>query len=345
VHVLDSSTGERIDGFELTASQRRGGDFEVDQVTVCGEQGRCFVAFDRAYGTARVQAWQREVGKVLNLTLHADYLADAAISSDETRIAVATDQGRFLLFKVDGIPRSVLSGLGSYPHLTTLEDGGFLVASAEGRLSRVSPEGALAFSVHLATARAPTVDETYAALRRAPLLSLRPPPSAAGDIPCDLFYWYAQRPGGGLELINWQPGKAIDFRWMHAVQAGLRFPRSRRYKVTIRAAAKYFDQEPQNQPSWDSILEMREQVVRNERPAPEFRLLIDGERVGHARPEGGKLVPFTTERITRGWATLSPAEDEFTVFSGTIDAPGGIHRLGLEARNMVDCYATRITIE
>jgi hypothetical protein len=100
-----------------------------------------------------------------------------------------------------------------------------------------------------------------------------------------------------------------------------------------------------NQPSWDPILKVRDQVVKNERPAPAFTLYLNGKPVGTLTPEGGALKPFVTERITKGWSKLDPKPEEFTTFTGTIDAPAGSGQLAIAPTGMTDCWMTELRVE
>jgi hypothetical protein len=167
---------------------------------------------------------------------------------------------------------------------------------------------------------------------------------AQGAVPLEQFYWYMRTDDGELKMINWQPQKVADFRWMDAIQAKLQFPEARTYALTLKAAAKCFDEEPLAQPNWEAILAMRKKVVRNERPEPRFRIFVDGKPAGLAKPEGGALKPFVTPPVKEGWATLDPKDEELTTFTAQVDAAAGPHVLAIQAENMQDCYVKILEI-
>lgn len=100
-----------------------------------------------------------------------------------------------------------------------------------------------------------------------------------------------------------------------------------------------------NQPSWDALLAIRDALIVNERPAPTFRIYLNGHEAGQLTPEGGKLKPFVTRRITAGAAELKPKPEDFTTFTGEIEAAAGVHRLGIGALNMEDCVVNSVRIE
>jgi hypothetical protein len=184
-----------------------------------------------------------------------------------------------------------------------------------------------------------------AGYRGAKWLSWFTPPSATGDLPLTNFRLHLRDQDGTLRMVTWPAGKTVDFRWSDAVQGPVLFPKAGSYKVTVKAAAKYFDDLPMNQPSWDPILKVRDQVVKNERPAPIFTLSLNGKPVGTLTPEGGALKSFKTERITKGWAKLDPKPEEFTTFTGTIDVPAGSGQLAIAPTGMTDCWMTELRVE
>lgn len=151
--------------------------------------------------------------------------------------------------------------------------------------------------------------------------------------------------GEALTLVNQSPGDTLDFRWLDVGQASVQFPAAKTYRVTIKAAAKYHDDQPMNQPNWDALLAIRDALIVNDRPAPVFRIYLGGKEVGQLTPEGGKLKPFVTQRITQGFAGLNPKPQDFTTFTGEIEAPAGINIFGIGALNMEDCVVNSVRIE
>jgi hypothetical protein len=137
----------------------------------------------------------------------------------------------------------------------------------------------------------------------------------------------------------------LDFRWLDIAQGLVKIPATKSYTVTMRAAAKYFDDTPLAQSSWGSILKMRGEIIKNERPSPAFQIWVDGKVISTVAPQGGILQPFVTPAIKEGWAILKPKENEYTTFTTTIELPAGNHLLGIQPMNMEDCFMLDLVVK
>jgi hypothetical protein len=339
--VTDAKAGKTISGFHLTARKANwSAPFTIEQQLLMTDG--VLVAFQRTVGGTGVQWYARAAGTVKTLPLETAYLCDAALSTDGKLLAACGMEGEVVVTATAG-ERIVRTLTGPYPRLFPLPDGGFAVGTAEGKVVILDNTGVKARTIDLSGGRfAPDAD--YAVLRTGPLLSWATPAALDGPLPLKNFYWYLRDVDGSLKMVNWSPTAVLDFRWMDAVQGQVRIPAAKHATVTIRAAAKYFDEHPITQSGWASIVALRDALVKNERPAPLFRLYLDGKPIGTATPVGGTLVKFTTVDPKEGWAILKPKDDEFTTFTGEIDLPAGDHLLGIEQVGMQDCYATTVTI-
>jgi len=338
--VTDTTAGAALEGFRFTGERLRLSE------TADGEACAVYRLFTGENG---VQLYRRVAGDVIELSLPTDYLCGVAFSADGKRLALAGREGGVRLFAVaDG---RELGGFkaGAYPRLFALPDGGFAVGSSDGLLTLAGADGRVRKTIDLDAAtrvQAEHPEAIYARYRAARLLHWDTPPNAAGEVPLDTFRLHLRDQDGELRRVTWPAGKTVDFRWSDAVQGSVNFPKAGVYEVTITAAAKYFDDLPMNQPSWDPILNVRDQVVVNERPAPHFRLRVNGRPVGTIAPVDDKLVPFKTERVTVGWAKLEPKPEEFTAFRGRIEVPAaGPMQLAIEAVGMTDCVVTGLRVE
>lgn len=338
IQLTDSRTGKTINGFHLTATRPYNKPFTVEQMLLEGKSGDTLLAFRRFTGEQTAQVYSRATGRVADVTLHTAYLTDAALSRDEKLVAVCGAEGDVKIADLSGKVLATLQ-TGPYPRLIPLRDGGFAIGTGDGLLTVLDRTGKERFTRDLIalTAGANPEDE-YRSSQATRLLNWSNPPIVQGALPAENFFWYLRDEDGSLKLVNQSPGNIIDFRWMDAVQGEVQFPASKTYTITLRAAAKYFDDEPLAQPSWKSIVDIRNTVVKNERPAPAFRVYLDGKAVATVTPDGGALKPFITPPIKEGWASLNPKDNELTSFTATVDLPAGSHLLGLEALNMEDCY-------
>ena len=347
--VTDTRGGQEIAGFALTTEKLVAwqNNWIVQQQFQESADGGILVAYRYDAQTRDVQIYRKSTGKVATVSLPADPVCAVAIATDGKQVAVAGESGRVRIVSPEGATRGEFQA-GAYPRLFPLPKGGFAVGSSDGLLTVVGGDAKVARVVDLdrETARANRPPEAiYAGYRGAKWLSWFTPPQATGDLPLTNFHLYLRDQEGTLRMVNWPAGKTVDFRWSDAVQGPVLFPKAGVYKVKVKAAAKYFDDLPMNQPSWDPILKVRDQVVKNEQPAPVFTLYLNGKPVGTLTPEGGALKPFVTQRITKGWASLTPKPEEFTTFTGTIDAPAGSGQLAIAPTGMTDCWMTELRVE
>jgi hypothetical protein len=309
--------------------------------------GEVLVAYRYDAQARDIQIYRKSTGKVATVSLPAEPVCAVAIAADGRQVAVGGESGLVRIVSPDGATLGECRA-GAYPRLFALPRGGFAIGSSDGLLTVVGGDGKVARVVDLdrETVKAKRRPEAiYAGYRGAKWLSWFTPPSATGELPLTNFNLYLRDQDGTLRMVNWPTGKTVDFRWSDAVQGPVLFPKAGSYKVTVKAAAKYFDDLPMNQPSWDPILKVRDQVVKNERPSPVFTLYLNGKPVGTLTPEGGALKPFKTERITKGWAKLDPKPEEFTTFTGTIDVPAGSGQLAIALTGMTDCWMTELRVE
>jgi hypothetical protein len=347
--VTDTRSGQEIPGFALTTEKPvvRKNEWIVQQQFQESADGEVLVAYQYDAQSRDIQIYRKSTGKVATVALPAEPVCAVAIAADGKQVALAGESGEARIVSPEGATRGECRA-GAYPRLFPLPNGGFAIGSSDGLLTVVGADARVVRVVDLdrETARANRHPEAiYAGYRGAKWLSWFTPPSAAGDLPLTNFRLHLRDQDGTLRMVTWPAGKTVDFRWSDAVQGPVLFPKAGAYKVTVKAAAKYFDDLPMNQPSWDPILKVRDQVVKNERPAPTFTLYLNGKPVGTLTPEGGALKPFVTERITKGWSKLDPKPEEFTTFTGTIDAPAGSGLLGIAPTGMTDCWMTELRVE
>jgi hypothetical protein len=309
--------------------------------------GELLVAYRYDAQARDIQIYRKSTGKVTTVSLPAEPVCAVAIAADGKQVAVAGESGLVRIVSPDGATLGECQA-GAYPRLFPLPKGGFAIGSSDGLLTMVGGDGKVARLVDLdrETMKANRQPEAiYAGYRAAKWLSWFTPPQAPGELPLTNFHLHLRDQEGVLRMVTWPAGKTVDFRWSDAVQGPVLFPKAGSYKVTVKAAAKYFDDLPMNQPSWDPILKVRDQVVKNERPAPVFTLYLNGKPVGTLTPEGGALKSFKTERITKGWSKLDPKPEEFTTFTGTIDVPAGSGQLAIAPTGMTDCWMTELRVE
>ncbi len=347
--VVDTRNGQEITGFALTTEKPVAwqNNWIIQQQFQESADGDVLVAYRYDAQTRDVQIYRKSTGKVATVTLQADPICAVAIATDGKQVAVAGESGLVRLVSPDGATRGEFQA-GAYPRLFAMPSGGFAIGSSDGLLTVVGADAKVARVVDIdrETVRANRQPESvYAGYRGAKWLSWFTPAQATGDLPLTNFHLHLRDQDGTLRMVSWPAGKTVDFRWSDAVQGPVLFPKAGAYKVTVKAAAKYFDDLPMNQPSWDPILNVRDQVVKNERPAPTFTLYLNGKPAGTLTPEGGALKPFTTQRITKGWSKLDPKPEEFTTFTGTIDAPAGSALLGIAPTGMTDCWMTELRVE
>lgn len=347
--VVDTRSGQEIAGFALTTEKPVNWKAEwiVQQRFAESADGELLVAYRCDAQNRAVQIYRHSTGKVTTVSLPAEPLCGVAIAADARQVALAGEAGAVLVVSPEGATLGECRA-GAYPRLFALPNGGFAIGSSDGLLTVVGADAKVARAIDLdrETVRANRQpDAVYAGYRGAKWLSWFEPPQAAGQLPLTNFRFHLRDREGTLQMVTWPAGKTVDFRWCDAVQGPVVFPRAGSYKVTVKAAAKYFDDLPMNQPGWDPILKIRDQVVRNERPTPVFTLYLNGKPIGTAMPEGGALKSFKTERITKGWAKLDPKPEEITTFTGTIEAPAGSGQLAIAPTGMTDCWMTELIVE
>jgi hypothetical protein len=347
--VVDTRSGQEVTGFALTTEKPVAWEnrWVIQQRFLESADGELLVAYRYDAENRGIQLYRRSAGKVATVTLPAEPLCAVAIAADGKQVALAGEAGAVRIVSPDGATLLECRA-GAYSRLFPLSTGGFAIGSSDGLLTLISADVKVARVVDLdrETARANRQPEAiYAGYRGAKWLSWFTPPQATGDLPLTNFHLYLRDQEGALRMVSWPAGKTVDFRWSDAVQGPVAFPKAGSYKVTVKAAAKYFDDLPMNQPTWDPILKVRDQVVKNERPAPTFTLYLNGKPVGTVTPEGGVLKPFVTQRITKGWAKLDPKPEEFTTFTGTLDAPAGSGQLAIAPAGMTDCWMTELRVE
>lgn len=340
VIVTDRVTGAEINGFALAAEKPYNKPWQVKHELRQDAQGNALLAFTREVGAHAVQVYSRADNSVRTLPLDTQYLTDAALSRNGQAVAFCGMEGTVAVMPVAGqqpVIASVKTGL--YPRLFALPDGGFAAGSADGLLTVLDATGKERFTCDLIAATlGKQPEEVYSVMRGTRLLTWSTPPTADGPLPLQNLYWYLRDEDGEARMVNFTPGTVVDFRWADLVQGEVNFPAAKTYTVTISAAAKYFDDEPLAQSSWESIVKLRTQIIQNERPAPAFRLLLDGKPLATIAPQGGALKPFVTPTIKEGWAILKPKDEEYTTFTAQVEIPAGSHLLGLEALHMQDCY-------
>ncbi|MEI6518544.1 MAG: hypothetical protein WCO98_00640 [bacterium] len=345
IKVTDTRNGQEIKGLKLSADKAAWNlPYQVRETLNTGGKGDILLVFRRYPGENVVQIYQRATGKVISYSdfVQTDYLTDAAVSTDETVVALCGAEGTVRLIDPNGkIIASVKTG--AFPRLFPLQSG-FLIGTADGRLFTLKADGKLS-SLDLLAASSPSPDDEYRVSRMTKLITWSNPSVLADKVPLNKFYWYLLDADGTPKMINFAPGTALDFRWLDIAQGMVNIPAAKPYTLTIRAAAKYFDDAPLAQSSWGSILEMRGKVIKNERPAPSFRIWIDGKTVANVSPKDGFLQPFVTPAIKEGWAILKPKDNEYTTFITTIDLPAGTHQLGIQPVNMEDCFMTSLEVK
>ena len=307
--------------------------------------GTIQLTFRRFTGEHTVQVADKQANTSTEITLDTAYLTDAALSSDEKLVALCGMEGGVKITDLHGTVLATLS-TGAYPRLFPLRDGGFAIGSSDGLLTVVDAGGKTRFTRDLiALTAGANPDDAYRLNRETKLLDWSNPPVLPGVLPAENFYWYLRDENNELRLVNQEPATVIDFRWMDVAQGEVQIPAGKTYTVTLRAAAKYFDDQPLAQPGWKNIVDLRNAVVKNERPAPAFRLYLDGKPLAVIPPDAGALKPFVTPPIQQGWAILRPKDEELTTFTTTLDLPAGHHLLGLEAMNMEDCYVKELAVK
>ncbi len=303
------------------------------------------LTFRRFTGEHAVKVADKQANTTTEITLDTSYLTDAALSRDNKLVALCGMEGGVKITDVHGKVLATLTA-GAYPRLFPLSDGGFAIGSSDGLLTVVDNTGKTRYTRDLVALTAGiNPEEEYRLNRETKLLSWSNSPALQGPLPADNFFWYLRNENNELCLVNQAPSSVIDFRWMDVAQGEVQIPASKSYTVTLHAAAKYFDDQPLAQPGWKSIVDLRNALVKNERPAPAFRLYLDNKPVAVITPDGGALKPFITPPIQQGWAILKPKDDELTTFTTTVDLPSGHHLLGLEALNMEDCYVKEFAVK
>lgn len=302
--------------------------------------GKMVLAWRPEHGQDRVQILNVATKQVTSVTHHTLCLRHAVFSADEHSLALGGVDGDVLIVGVDGTRiAAVAAGPAAMPF--ALPTGGFAIASTDGRLTMTNAAGTIVRSVDLsAITVGANPEQQYRAIRETPLVPLAPVPDALAPEAFSRFFAYVKGEGDDLRKITMGEQKEWQFVWYPVVQGGVSFPQARTYTMTLSGCAKYLDDKPNNQPFWDDILALRAKTVVNDRPAPFFRVLIDGKQVGEIKPHGGVLKPLATTIIDQGFVQWQPKPEEITTFTGTFEAPAGIHLLAIEAVNLEDCVIT-----
>ena len=345
--VMDTRAQEPVPNLELTPEKQRGRPWAVLENMIQGEKGKVMLLYRRFPGENTVQIYVPGNERPVKLSVDTTYISDVGLSEDEELVVVGSREGQVTVADLSG-KRVTEFMIGPFPRVFPLPGGGFALGSGNGRLAVVNADGRLKMKVSLLGETANvSPSEMYAALRAAPLIAPSNPPLAEGALPLQRFYWYVRDEDGALHMVNWgRLQKTVDFRWMDAVQSEVVFPKPGKYRITVRAAAKYFDQKPLTQETWRPIVSVRQQVVKGERPTPAFRVFADGDKILDMTPARGKLAAYETPPVKQGWAILpDPTDDQLTTFTGTVTIDAGSHMIGLSADNMVDCLATEFRIE
>ncbi len=347
VTVKDTRTGKEITGLQLSAEKAAWNlPFQVRETLKTGNKGDILLVFRRYPGENSVQLYNSVDGTVTKYSMQTEYLTDASVSADESAIAMCGAEGDV---QIIDLKKKVTNSYhtGAFPNLfpgnTTFGAGRFIVGTANGKLMFVDIDNIS--SINFLNIPSPSVDDEYKVSRDTKLITWSNPPAFSGKIPLNNFYWYLKDAEGTPKMINFTPGTAIDFRWLDIAQGLVKIPAAKSYTITMRVAAKYFDDIPLAQSSWSSILDMRGKVIKNERPAPSFRIWLDGKSILNVAPQDGVLQPFVTPPIKEGWAILKPKDNEYTTFTATLDLPAGTHLFGLEPVNMEDCFMLTMDVK
>jgi hypothetical protein len=343
IKVTDTRTGKEIKGFTLSAEKAAWNlPYQVCETIKTGSKGEVLIAFRRFIGNNSVQIKLLKNNEYFEYSVNNEYLTDAALSDDESVVAISGSEGTVRLITPDGKPITTAI-TGAFPRIFPLHSG-FLIGTADGQLFTLHADGKLS-SLDLLAIPAPSPEEEYRVARTTKLITWSNPALFSGKVALNKFYWYLLDADNTPKMINFAPGNALDFRWLDIAQGLVKIPVAKSYTVTMRAAAKYFDDTPLAQSSWGSILKMRGEIIKNERPSPTFQIWVDGKVISTVTPQGGILQPFVTPAIKEGWAILKPKENEYTTFTTTIELPVGNHLLGIQPMNMEDCFMTSLEVK
>jgi len=347
VKVIDVSSGAEIQGLELTPYKPRHWEekWAVAETLVSAPNGKTLLVWRPEHGFNTVQIYRADTKQVAIVTVPSQCLMEARFAQDGQSLAISGVEGEVVVLGLDGKPLAKLNG-GAVPRLFALPGGGFAIGSSDGRLTVLDGSGKVKRSIDLAaTARGRNPESQFQAIRDTPLVPLQPVSDATSPEVFSRFFAYIRNAEGELNKITMGEQKDWAFVWYPVVQSSANFPQARTYTITLTGAAKYLDEQPNNQPFWDPILALRAKAVVNDRPAPHFIIYLDGKPVGEIKPEGGVLKPFATTIIKQGFVDWTPKPGEITTFTGTFEAPVGIHQLAVEAVNLEDCVITGKSIK
>jgi hypothetical protein len=152
---------------------------------------------------------------------------------------------------------------------------------------------------------------------------------------------YAEQQSGD-DWVNASPGHGAtmyaDLRFMEAIAVPVNVAKPGKYEIKVTGVFRYSDRQPRSQPSWEEMLKLYKQVVRDPRRPMFWELQVDDESIG-------KLIPTATAEAEVPVETLpfyvkekprSIKEEVVAELTGTVDLTKGRHLIRLVFQNMVD---------
>jgi hypothetical protein len=152
--------------------------------------------------------------------------------------------------------------------------------------------------------------------------------------------WVNASPGHGATMYP-------DLRFMEAIAVPVKVDKPGKYEIKVTGVFRYSDRQPRSQPSWEEVLELYEQVVKDPRQPMYWELQVNKVPVG-------KLIPTATAEAEVPVETLpfyvqqkprSIKEEVVSELTGTVELRRGRHLLRLVFHNMVDGQLESLNVE
>jgi hypothetical protein len=197
-------------------------------------------------------------------------------------------------------------------------------------------DGAKPFSMAIVKGTPPTPDQ----VKRAPATHTYDFQPIPRELDFKKEVYAEQRSDDGW--VNASPGHGAtmypDLRFMEAIAVPVTVARPGTYRLKAAGVFRYSDRQPRSQSSWEEILKLYEQVVKDPRRPMYWEIQVDDKSVD-------KLVPTATTEAEVPVETLpfyvkekprSIKEEVVSELTGTVELTKGRHLIRLVFQNMVD---------
>ncbi len=137
-----------------------------------------------------------------------------------------------------------------------------------------------------------------------------------------------------------------DLRFSQALKLIAEVPAAGKMKIVATGVFRYSDRKPCWQAQWEDVINLREQLVPNERRPLEFEVRLGGQTVGKLLPTKTeeKEVPLELASASAGLKPKTAVEEVVTELSGEIDLPAGRQEILLIHRNVVDGKLVQVVV-